>query len=88
MCVQRIRGAQHLARLEGRGVPDGQIVPACAQTCSAEAIVFGDLADPSSRAARIASSGRGYRVLDHLNTQSGIVYLKKVAIGAAETVST
>ena len=83
-CVQRIRDAQHTARLEGRGVPDGEIVPACAQTCPGEAIVFGNIKDPNSRVARIAASGRGYRVLNELNTQSGIVYLKKVLTEASE----
>ncbi|HEX7051719.1 MAG TPA: 4Fe-4S dicluster domain-containing protein [Longimicrobiales bacterium] len=86
-CVQRIRGAQHEARLEGRSildVPDGRIVPACAQTCPGEAIVFGNVKDPNSRAAQIAASGRAYRVLDELNTQSGIVYLKKVLTEASE----
>lgn len=82
-CVQRIRGTQRTARLEGREVRDGEIVPACAQTCAADAIVFGNVADPSSRAARIGSSGRGYRVLGELNTQSGIVYLKKVGGSSA-----
>jgi anaerobic selenocysteine-containing dehydrogenase/Fe-S-cluster-containing dehydrogenase component len=77
-CVQRIRDAQNVARLEDRGVQDGEIVPACAQTCPGEAIVFGNIKDSSSRVARIAASGRGYRVLEELNTQSAITYLKKV----------
>lgn len=83
-CVQRIREAQHQARLEGRDVADGAIVPACAQTCPADAIVFGNIKDPNSRVAQIAASGRGYRVLGELNTQSAIVYLKKVLTEAAE----
>jgi molybdopterin-containing oxidoreductase family iron-sulfur binding subunit len=83
-CVQRIRGAEDDARLEGRGVVDGEIVPACAQTCPGEAIVFGNLKDPNSRVARVAASGRGYRVLGELNTQSAITYLKKVVTEASE----
>ena len=79
-CVQRIRDAQHHARLERRTVTDGEITPACAQTCPGDAIVFGNLKDTNSRVARIAASGRGYRVLDELNTQSAIVYLKKVLL--------
>jgi molybdopterin-containing oxidoreductase family iron-sulfur binding subunit len=83
-CVQRIRGAERDAKLEGRGVMDGEIVPACAQTCPGDAIVFGNIKDPNSRVARIAASGRGYQVLGELNTQPGIVYLKKVITEAAE----
>ncbi|HEX9109608.1 MAG TPA: 4Fe-4S dicluster domain-containing protein, partial [Longimicrobiales bacterium] len=77
-CVQRIRDAQNTARLQGRGVHDGEIVPACAQTCPGDAIVFGNVKDPNSRVAQIAASGRGYRVLEELNTQPAITYLKRV----------
>ena len=82
VCVQRIREKQNDARLEERGVADGEIVPACAQTCPGDALVFGNLADPNSRVSRIAASGRGYRVLEPLNTQSAITYLKKVVLEA------
>ena len=82
-CVQRIRDAQNQARMQGRGVHDGEIVPACAQTCPGDAIVFGNVKDPNSRVAQIAASGRGYRVLEELNTQPAITYLKRV-VDAAE----
>jgi molybdopterin-containing oxidoreductase family iron-sulfur binding subunit len=84
-CVQRIRDAENTARLQDRGVRDGEIVPACAQTCPGEAIVFGNIKDPNSRVARVAASGRGYRVLDQPNTQSAIVYLRKISEHATET---
>ena len=83
-CVQRIRDTQHHARLGGRAVRDGEIVPACAQTCPTNVISFGNIKDPNSRVAQIAASGRAFRVFEELNTQSGIVYLKKVAEHAAE----
>jgi anaerobic selenocysteine-containing dehydrogenase/Fe-S-cluster-containing dehydrogenase component len=78
-CVQRIRDAQNHARVEDRAVSDGEIVPACAQTCPGNAIVFGNVKDPNSLVARVAASGRGYRVLEGLNTQSAITYLKRVS---------
>ncbi len=78
-CVQRIRGAQHQAKLDGRErLGDGEIVTACQQTCPSEAIVFGDLNDPNSRVARAAADGRGYHVLGDLNTRPAVTYLKKV----------
>src|SRR5690606_22755896 len=83
-CVQRIRYAQHQARREGRPVRDGEIVTACQQTCPAGAITFGNVKDESSSAARKASVARGYRVLEHQNTQSAIVYLKKVLTDGTE----
>jgi anaerobic selenocysteine-containing dehydrogenase/Fe-S-cluster-containing dehydrogenase component len=81
-CVQRIRGAQNQARLEDRTVRDGDIIPACAQGCPSEAIVFGDLNDPHSRVHALAENPRGYHVLAGLNTKPGITYLAKVTAGA------
>jgi anaerobic selenocysteine-containing dehydrogenase/Fe-S-cluster-containing dehydrogenase component len=82
-CVQRIRFAQNEARLGDRQVRDGEIVPACAQTCPSEAIVFGDLHDPESQVSKLAQQPRGYHVLEGLNTKPGITYLARV-VHAAE----
>ncbi len=81
-CVQRIREKQSNARVQGRAVRDGEITPACAQTCPGDAIVFGNMRDPDARVTRIANAGRGYRVLEELNTQSAVVYLKRVSLSA------
>ena len=79
-CMQRIRDAENRAALEeGREVRDGEIVPACQQTCPAEAIVFGNIRDPNARVTQAVESGRTYRVLDALvNTQPAVNYLMKV----------
>ena len=76
-CVQRIRGTQTLARAEDREIADGEIVPACAESCPAEALVFGDLDDPESRAARLAESPRGTHLLEDLGTKPKVTYLSK-----------
>ncbi|HLZ45010.1 MAG TPA: molybdopterin-dependent oxidoreductase [Gemmatimonadales bacterium] len=77
-CVQRIRGAQHQARIENRAVKDGDIVTACQQTCPSDAIVFGDLNDRNSRVYELAGNPRGYHVLAGLNTKPAITYLARV----------
>ncbi|MCM2305596.1 MAG: 4Fe-4S dicluster domain-containing protein, partial [Elusimicrobia bacterium] len=77
-CVQRIYTAKADAKAEGRVVRDGEIKPACAQSCPAEAIVFGDLNDPKSKAAKLAKSERSYRVLAELGVQPSVHYLTKV----------
>jgi anaerobic selenocysteine-containing dehydrogenase/Fe-S-cluster-containing dehydrogenase component len=77
-CVQRIRGAQHTARLERRVVSDGEIQTACQQTCPANAIVFGDLNDPASEVSTWSQSELTYRVLESLNTDPGVRYLARV----------
>ena len=38
-CVQRIQEGKDLAKDEARPVADGDITPACAQTCPTQAIV-------------------------------------------------
>ena len=85
-CVQRIREAENRAAVEGgRPVRDGEVVPACQQSCAAEAIVFGDIRDPGSRVAQVAGNERTYRVLDEfINTQPAVSYLKKVIFHAAD----
>ena len=77
-CVQRIRYAENQARDEARPVRDGEIVPACAQTCPARAIAFGDLADPDSRVSRLSRERRGFMALEDLNTRPAITYLARV----------
>ena len=77
-CVQRIQEGKDRARDEDRPVRDGDVTPACAQTCPAQAIVFGDLKDPQSRVSQLSAANRGYHALGVLNTRPGVTYLKKV----------
>src|SRR5688572_1344505 len=77
-CIQRIRGAQHHARLEDRALRDGEFTTACAQACPSNAIVFGDMRDPASRVAQLRKDHRGYAVLEDVNTRPAITYLAKV----------
>jgi molybdopterin-containing oxidoreductase family iron-sulfur binding subunit len=80
-CVQRIRYAETEAKNAGRPVADGEITPACAQTCPAHAIVFGDRNDPESRVSRLAASKRGFAALEETNTRPAITYLARVREG-------
>ena len=77
-CVQRIQEGKDQARDEDRPVRDGDVTPACAQTCPAQAIVFGDLNDPDSRVSQLSAADRGYHALGVLNTRPAVTYLKKV----------
>ena len=77
-CIQRIRAAQHQARLEDRALADGDVVTACAQACPSDAIVFGNMLDGGSRVARRQSDHRGYHVLEELNVRPAVTYLAKV----------
>ncbi len=77
-CVQRIQAAKIRAKNAGRKPADGEVVPACAQTCPTQAIVFGDLADPQSRVARLSAASRSYAMLSELNIHPRTAYLAKV----------
>ncbi len=78
-CIQRIRQAKDNAKDDGRRrVRDGEVQPACVQTCPSNAMVFGDRNDPKSEVSRSLRDPRAYKVLDELNTNSSVVYLKKV----------
>ncbi len=77
-CVQRIRLAEQRAAVEGRGVVDGEVRTACEQACPTGAIVFGDLADRSSRVARAQGDPRAYAALNDLGTVPRTRYLARV----------
>ncbi len=79
LCVQRIHEAKAEAKLAGLPVvADGTIEPACAQSCPAGAIVFGDMNDPESRLSRLKAGSRHYTVLAELGIKPVVGYLTKV----------
>jgi len=77
-CVQRIQEAKIEAKRRGEPLVDGAIQPACQQSCPANAIVFGDLNDRSSRVSNLISSRRRYQVLAEFNFRPSVSYLAAV----------
>jgi len=78
MCVQRIQAGKLKAKIEKRPLKDGEVKMACQQTCSANAIVFGNANDPNSEVSKALKSERTYYVLEELNVQPGIGYQTKI----------
>lgn len=76
-CVQRIQRVQRDAKAGDRPVIDGEVQPACVQSCPAEAMTFGNLNDPESKVSRLAASGRATRLLEDLGTQPKVFYLQR-----------
>jgi molybdopterin-containing oxidoreductase family iron-sulfur binding subunit len=77
-CLQRINAVRITAQLENRRIRDGEIIPACAQVCPAEAITFGDTHDPKSRVSRLKQQPLDYGMLAELNTRPRTSYAAKL----------
>ncbi|MGH8093750.1 MAG: TAT-variant-translocated molybdopterin oxidoreductase [Chthoniobacterales bacterium] len=82
-CLQRIEEAKIAAHVRA-GASDKTLIPrdsfttACAQACPAEAIVFGDIADPETRVSKIKAENRNYRLLEYLNVKTRTSYLARI----------
>jgi Fe-S-cluster-containing dehydrogenase component len=77
-CVQRIQEKKLTAKLENRTLKDGEVQPACVQSCPAEAMTFGDLNDQHSNIFKLFSNERNYHLLEELHTLPKVGYLTKV----------
>jgi molybdopterin-containing oxidoreductase family iron-sulfur binding subunit len=75
-CAHRIRQARAKGQPIGSDYDDG-MVPACAQTCPASAIFFGDLDDPKSTVSRMGRSHRAFQLLAELGTEPKTIYLQE-----------
>ncbi len=82
-CVQRIETAKILQKQVQRDsknfrVPTDSVKTACQQSCPADAIVFGDLADPKSAVVKSKASPRDYQVLKYIGTRPRTSYLARL----------
>jgi MoCo/4Fe-4S cofactor protein with predicted Tat translocation signal len=81
-CVQRITHArikaEEATQQEDRNTIIGQLQTACQQSCPANAIVFGNINDPSSLVSKWKAKSRNYGLLDDLNTRPRTTYLAAV----------
>jgi Fe-S-cluster-containing dehydrogenase component len=86
-CVQRIQLGKLEAKKQKRRPKDGEVVPACAQSCPTEAILFGDMRDPTTRLSQLLrreDGERAFHVLDSINVQPNIAYLTKIRNATSE----
>ena len=77
-CVQRIQDVKQQAKLDGRRIEDGEIQPACVQSCPGNALIFGDLNNPESKVSKLLRSKRNYHLLENLHTLPSVGYLTKI----------
>jgi molybdopterin-containing oxidoreductase family iron-sulfur binding subunit len=86
-CVQRIQEKKMEAKLENRPLLDGEVQPACVQSCPAGALVFGNMNDPDSKVSKQKNEERTYHLLEQLHTLPSVGYLTKVRNAAPESGS-
>ena len=77
-CIQRIQEKKLTAKLENRELKDGEIKPACLQSCPANAMIFGDLNMPGSKISEAFANKRNYFLLEEVNTRPSVGYLTKI----------
>jgi molybdopterin-containing oxidoreductase family iron-sulfur binding subunit len=78
-CIQRVKEAEIAAKRQRRPVRDGEIQPACLQSCPTGVFAFGDLKDPASRVSQlVAQDPRRYQLLRELSTKPAVIYLKRI----------
>ncbi|MEP6994629.1 MAG: 4Fe-4S dicluster domain-containing protein, partial [Acidobacteriota bacterium] len=78
-CVQRINRARYTAEKQNRPIRDGEIVTACQQACPAQAITFGNVADPASLVSKAKAEKRNYGLLTELGTRPRTTYLASLS---------
>ncbi len=76
-CSHRLMSVKETAHREDRPIMDGEYVPACAESCPAEAIVFGDIENEESRVYRLSRSYRVMRYGEDLGVKPKVYYLSR-----------
>jgi len=76
-CSHRLMKVKETADLEERPISDQEYVPACAESCPADAIVFGDIEDRESEVSRLSRNYRVFRFMDDLGVKPKVYYLAR-----------
>jgi molybdopterin-containing oxidoreductase family iron-sulfur binding subunit len=77
-CIQRIHYHERQAKVEGRPLRDGEVQPACVQSCPTRTFIFGDLMQEGSEVSKFFAHPRRYQLLKELNTKPAVIYLQRI----------
>ncbi len=76
-CAHRLIKVKEEADLENRDIQEGEYLPACGESCPADAIYFGDLDDKESKVYELTHSSRAHREMEDLGVEPKVYYLSK-----------
>ncbi|GBD86526.1 tetrathionate reductase subunit B precursor [bacterium BMS3Abin03] len=76
-CAHRLQVVKEDADAEDREIMDGEYMPACSESCPADAIYFGDLENRESKVFKLSRSPRAFKELEGLGTEPKVIYLSK-----------
>ncbi len=74
-CSHRLMKVKEQAAIEEREIEDGEYVPACGESCPADAISFGDLDDRESQVSQLSRNARAHQLMEDLGTEPKVFYL-------------
>lgn len=77
-CVQRISEARAEATYDKRELKGTDVTTACQDSCSTNAIHFGDIKDKNSEFYKYRNHELGYYVLEELNIKPNVTYIAKL----------
>lgn len=77
-CHHRLILAREQAKAEGRDLRAGDYLPACAQSCPADAITFGDLDHEDSEVKRKSTDSRAFQLMGEMGTRPKVYFLRRV----------
>ena len=77
-CIQRVKAATWQAEKEDRFIRDGDVIVACQQACPTNAIVFGDINDPTSEVSKLKRGDLTFGLLTELNTGPRTSYTARI----------
>ncbi len=78
LCIQMTQATILKAKREDRMVYTNEFEIACANACSSNALVFGDVNNKEDTVTSLAKDKRAYHLLEYIGTRPNVVYQVKV----------
>ncbi len=76
-CAHRLQKVRENADAEDRNILENEYFPACAESCPANAIYFGDIDNKESKVYKLSKSPRAFKELENLGTEPKVIYLSE-----------